>query len=183
MSKTPIPFSVRDISMLARSLREQLAGCDHTPGHLELLNMLARSTGHRNFQSYRAQQAARDRLEQTQPEAEPVDYVQLLRLSRYFDPQGRLVSWPAKSNIQVVCLWVLWSKLQAGQPWTEDQLNPRIRACHLFRDHALLRRELCDRGLVTRTADGREYRRVERRPPAEARALIHHLAQRAGRVQ
>jgi hypothetical protein len=40
----------------------------------------------------------------------------------------------------------------------------------------LLRRELCDHDLLTRTADGRQYRRVERPPSPEALALIRHLA-------
>jgi len=45
-------------------------------------------------------------------------------------------------------------------------------------DHAILRRSLCDGGLVSRTRDGRVYRRVERRPPPEAAALICHLKAR-----
>jgi Uncharacterized protein conserved in bacteria (DUF2087) len=64
-----------------------------------------------------------------------------------------------------------------------DQLNRNIRANHLFGDYALLRRELCDRGLVSRTADGREYRRVERPPSPEGLALIRHLAAQDGRGQ
>jgi len=178
MSKISIPFSTSDISALARSLGNQLAHCDHTPGHVELLNMLARSTGHRNFQSFRAQHAAHVRLESPQLAAEPVDFVQIERLARYFDGQGRLIRWPAKASLQLLCLWVLWSKLPAGESFTEDQLNQRIRANHLFGDYALLRRELCDHELVSRTADGREYRRVERQPSAEGLALIRHLARR-----
>ncbi len=176
MSKTLIPFSACDISALARALRNQLAECDHTPGHLELLNMLARSTGHRNFQSLRAQAIAHEHLETPKPAAEPVDFTKVQRLARYFDAQGRLSSWPAKSSLQTVCLWILWSKLPPRLTLTENELNQQIRANHLFGDHALLRRELCNHGLVTRTADGREYRRVERQPSAEALALIRYLS-------
>ena len=43
---------------------------------------------------------------------------------------------------------------------------------------ALLRRLLCDHGLMTRTRDGRIYRRIEQKPPAEAVALIRALAPR-----
>jgi hypothetical protein len=178
MSRISIPFSTCDISALARSLRDQLSNCDHTPGHVELLNMLARSTGHRNFQSLRAQAAADDLLHQAQRGPEPVDYVLVKRLAAYFDAQGRLASWPAKSSLQEVCLWVFWSKLPPRQALTESQLSAQIRADHLFGDHALLRRELCDHGLVTRTPDGREYRRVERQPTPEAKALIRHLTAR-----
>jgi hypothetical protein len=179
MSRISIPFSACDISALARALHNQLAECDHTPGHVELLNMLARSTGHRNFQSLRASAITQARLDSPKPAPEPVDYVQIQKLVRHFDAQGRLSSWPAKSSLQVICLWILWSKLPSRLTLTEKELNQQIRANHLFGDHALLRRELCDRGLVTRTTNGREYRRVERQPPVEALALIRHLAGRA----
>ena len=141
-----------------------------------MLNMLARSVGHRNFQSLRAQAAAQALLDQPETAPEPVDHVLVKRLAVYFDAAGRLASWPAKSSLQVTCLWVLWSKLPPRQSFTEDQLTTRLRANHLFGDHALLRRELCDRDLVTRTPDGREYRRVERQPTPEALALIRYLA-------
>ena len=41
-----------------------------------------------------------------------------------------------------------------------------------FGDHVLIRRELVNMGLLTRTPDCRVYRRMEKRPPPEARALI-----------
>lgn len=182
MSRICIPFSTGDISALARSLRDQLSRSDGLPGHVELLNMLARAVGHRNFQSLRAQQAATgNRTVPQQPEPEPVDSAQVQRLARYFDKEGRLVSWPAKTSLQAPCLWVLWSKLPSGDSLTEDELNRRLRANHLFGDHALLRRELCDQDLVTRTADGRQYRRVERQPSPEGLALIRRLGNR-GRI-
>ena len=179
MSRICIPFSASDISALARSLHTQLDGLDHTPGHLELLNMLARATGQRNYQSLRAQLAARDQLETPEPSPEPVDFVRVRSLARYFDSEGRLKSWPAKSTLQASCLWVIWSRLPSGEPLSEDHLNREIRASHLFGDHALLRRELCDQNLVARTADGREYRRVERPPSTEALALIRRLSARS----
>ena len=179
MSRVLLPFSVNDISALARSLRVQLAGCDHLPGHVELLNMLARSAGHRNFQSFRVQLTAQDRLDRqlSSPPA-AIDYARVERLARYFDKGGRLLSWPAKPSLQELCLWVLWSKLRPNENLTEDELNRQLRTHHLFGDHALLRRELCDRSLASRTPDGRTYRRVESRPPPEAVALIHYVSSR-----
>ncbi|MGJ5817248.1 DUF2087 domain-containing protein [Paludibaculum fermentans] len=178
MSRVSIPFSAGDVSALARSLRDQLVQCGHTPSHLELLNMLARSTGHRNFQSLRAQAAAENQLRQAPPVEPPVDYVLVKRLAAYFDARGRLERWPAKEGLRELCLWVFWSRLPAKRDLSEAQLSGQLRSDHLFGDHALLRRELCDRGLVSRTADGRQYRRVERQPPAGAVALIRHLTAR-----
>ncbi|RAI38251.1 hypothetical protein CH341_28220 [Rhodoplanes roseus] len=102
------------------------------------------------------------------------------RLARYFDAGGRLVRWPGKHSDRLSCLWVLWSRLPARAVMSEPAVNEALKAAHLFGDHVLLRRELVDLGLLARTPDGREYRRVEQPPPAEARALIRHLAVRAG---
>lgn len=176
MSRISVPFSVGDLSALARALREQLAQRSDLPTHLELLNMLARAGGWRNYQALRAQQTAAQRLQQAPPEPPvPVDYRQVERVARYFDTDGRLTAWPAKAIHQSDALWVLWSSLPARTHLSEDQLNTRLRAAHRFNDHALLRRELCDRSLLSRTADGRTYRRVEQAPPPQALALVELL--------
>jgi hypothetical protein len=189
MSREIIPFYADDVSALARALKRELAR--HTeesttdtarrngPGHVELLNMLARATGFRNFQHMRAQADARDRLDRPLPSVEPaVDYVRIERLTRYFDAAGRLMRWPGKHSDRVACLWVLWSRLAPHRVSSEAEINAALNAEHLFGDHALLRRDLVDLGLMARTPDGREYRRVEKAPPAEAVALIRHLGQR-----
>jgi hypothetical protein len=175
MSRTTLPFATDDISALARSLRGQLTTADHLPGHVELLNMLARSAGYRNYQHLRAQAAAHDRLEAAAPAADPVDHLQVEGATRHFDLQGRLIRWPAKASHQRLCLWGLWICVPAGKIFAERQINEILKTRHSFGDHALLRRALYDGGLVSRTADGREYKRIERRPPAEAIALIQHL--------
>ncbi len=177
MSRTLLPFHSDDISVLARSLKSQLTKCESQPSHLEFLNMLVRANGYRNFQHYRAQLAALDQLESPlpQPEPEPVDFVRVKRLLRMFDQGGRLVRWPSKRSRQELCLWVIWSKLPARQVLTEKAVNQILNDNHLFGDHALLRRWLCDYGMMSRTRDGREYRRVEKRPLAEALELIRQL--------
>ena len=175
MSRTMIPYAAPDISALAKSLRGQLAGRDSPPGHVEMLNMLARAAGSRNFQHFRAVSAAQS-LEPTPRAAEPIDRARLEAAVRCFDDQGRLTRWPAKPSVQALCLWGLWAAIPAGRSFAEAQVNALIKARHLFGDHALLRRELFNQGLVSRTADCRDYRRIERPPPAEAVALIRRIA-------
>lgn len=174
MSRTVFPFHADDISALARTLKGELARLDHQPGHVDLLNMLARGVGCRNFQHFRAQSAARDALEHPAPPppAEPVDYIRIRRLLRHFDPAGALIRWPGKFSEQQSCLWVLWSRLPARETMTEKQVNGHLTTQHRFGDHVLIRRELVDGGWLTRTRDGTEYRRMERRPPAEAVELL-----------
>lgn len=177
MSRTILPFHAEDISALARSLKGELASLDRQPGHVELLNMLARAAGCRNFQHFRAQSAAREALAQPPaPAQQPVDFVRVRRVARHFDAAGNLVRWPGKYSEQQMCLWVLWSRLPARAVMGEKQVNEVLNAHHGFGDYALIRRELVDGGWLTRTPDGREYRRVERKPPADAVALIGQLA-------
>ena len=174
MSRTAIPFQTSDISGLARSLRAQLANHDAVPGHVELLNMLARSIGCRNFQQLRAQTATAQKLAVAAAEPPP-DQRATERARRCFAPDGRLMRWPAKRGDQVLALWALWSRLPGRQSFTERGISDLLRTLHDFGDPALLRRELYAFGLVSRTIDGRDYVRIEQRPPADAAALIAQL--------
>ncbi len=61
MPRLQLAYEVADISALARSLRDGLGKLERMPGHVELLNLLARAAGFRNFQHYRADAAARQR--------------------------------------------------------------------------------------------------------------------------
>lgn len=177
MSRTNLPLYSSDISAFARSLNHQIGDTGRQPSHLELLNMLARSAGYRNFQHLRAQLAASDQLQA--PEVQPqVDFEKIRRLARYFDAHGLLARWPAKQSSRDMCLWVLWSRIPPRQALSEHQFNVLLNANHLFKDPALLRRDLYDGGFVRRTPDCREYRRVEKRPPEEARELVRMLEAR-----
>src|SRR5215510_5916850 len=112
MTRTAFPFYAGDISALARSLHNQLAHCEQIPGHVEMLNILARAAGSRNFQHFRAQAVARLKLDGAPAEPYPaVDFVELQRCLRYFDLHGRLTRWPTKFSHQEPCLWVLWSAI------------------------------------------------------------------------
>jgi hypothetical protein len=182
--RTPLPLHAEDISAFARSLSRELAGQspegERTPSHLQLLNMLARSSGYRNFQHLRAQRETLARLAAPKPAAAPVDANRLRRLARLFDDAGRLLRWPSRRGLEPSCLWVVWSRVPARRVFTERELNDVLAGVHVFGDCALLRRGLCDCGLMTRTPDGREYRRLEAQPTAEALALLELLRTRAG---
>jgi hypothetical protein len=179
MSRVQIPFVVDDISALARSLSRQLADAGSSAAHTELLNMLARSAGFRNFQHYRAQHDAHAALER--PAAPPPPEVNLARLRRViraFGPDGTLLRWPSKLSEQTLCTWVMWSRVPPHRTFTERELNGILAELHAFGDHALIRRELVNHRLMTRPADCSAYQRIEREPPPEALALIRHLGRR-----
>lgn len=179
MSRSQIPFAADDMSALARSLRTQLAGRDGLPGHVELLNMLSRAAGRRNFQHFRAQLSAHERLAAPLASPEPVDHIRVARTARQFDTEGRLTRWPSRPWQRQLCLWVLWSGIPAGETFSEKGISTLLDGLQRFGDHALMRRELVDNGMLFRTDDCRIYRRIERKPPADAVALIRHLKTRA----
>lgn len=175
MPRELIAFSTDDISALAKSLRAQMNSRANPPGHVEMLNMLARAAGHRNFQHFRAIKTG-DGPVHAAPAKD--DSAAIERAARYFDDEGRLKSWPARTSLQNLCLWVLWSKIPRGQLFDERAISRLLGTFHLFGDHAILRRTMCELGMMTRSADGRDYRRVERAPTPAGAMLIRRVGKR-----
>lgn len=177
MSKLLVPFATPDISTLALSLRQELAALGRAPSHVEMLNLLARATGHANFQHLRADAQARSRLS-AEPIQPNIDHARVEKVMRHFDAEGVMIRWPAKTNHQDLCLWVIWRRIPAEQDLSERELNRFIIAAHSFGDHAILRRSLVDARMLARTPDGRMYRRIEKMPPPDAIALLAAIAQK-----
>lgn len=179
MSRTAIPFHTGDISSLARALRGQLLAREAVPGHLELLNILARAVGRRNFQQLRAEAqglgpVAED-IAPAEPVQPPLDLRRVERVLRCFGPDGRLARWPAKREDQVLALWALWSRLPPRQDFSEQEISGLLCTLHDFGDPALLRRELSGGRLVARSPDCRVYRRIEQPVPRAAASLIRQV--------
>lgn len=191
MPHPPLAYRCPDVSALARSLKRQLAEIEGPPGHLQLLNMLARATGAPNFQAWRAEaelQAAATAWAAQAPEAPsptelasaapPTPMVvepKLERLLRCFDAQGRLARWPSKYSEQGPCLWALWAALPARGQHDEARINDALKALASMEDHVLLRRELVNHGLLGRTPDGRRYWREARALPEAWGPLVATL--------
>ncbi|AWD21503.1 DUF2087 domain-containing protein [Fuscovulum blasticum] len=178
MTRTLVPLLVADLSAFTRALARQLTAAESPPSHQTLMNMLARAAGFRNLQHLGAAQAAAARLDSPPPPPEAVDHTLVARALNQFDATGRLVGWPARRNVQVLCLWALWARLPVGGSRTERQFSALLNGLHSFGDAALLRRDMVMLGLIRRAPDGTDYARLEQRPPPEARALIRHLALR-----
>jgi len=176
MSRVALSLQIPDLSGFAKSIREQLGKLPEPPSHVEMLNLLCRSAGFRNYQHCKGVMEARQRLQLQAPAvADPVDYALVERAARLFDAQGRLLRWPTQAALQDLGLWVLWSRLPSRKTFTEKQISEVLKGWHMFGDHALLRRALIGWRLVQRTQDGSEYRRIEQKPPAELRPLIARL--------
>lgn len=179
MTRTSVTLSVDDLSGFTRRLAAQM-GAD-SPGHLTLMNMLARAGGYQNVQHLRAVQAAARRAQQraAQPvAAEPEADLRLVeRVLNQFDARGVLLRWPARQSVQTLALFVLWAQLPAGQEMTERQVNALLTEWHGFGDPATLRRTMIACKLLTRQRDGSGYRRLEQAPPPELALVLAALRQ------
>lgn len=180
MSRESIALAIPDASQFARALGRSLAARHATgaapPGHVELLNLIARALGHRNVQTLRAARppAPLPTLT-TAPEDRPPPApltANARKALMQFDARGRLQRWPTKYSVQALAMWVLWTLFDGRRVYTEREVNEILAAANSFGDHVTLRRELIDHRLLTRKSDCSEYRKLPARPDAEARALV-----------
>ena len=177
MPRIPVPYAAADISTLAKTLKSALderhgAGRP-PPSHVELLNLLARAAGVRNFQAFKAGAARVPPLVAT---AAPAAATPLSPTARkallQFDAAARLVRLPHKFSVQQMVMWALWTRFAARRDYTEKEVNALLNAQHTFGDPATLRRELVNMKLLGRESDCSRYWKEPRRPDAETRAFL-----------
>jgi hypothetical protein len=78
-------------------------------------------------------------------------------LKRYLDKEGRAYFWPAKWKKRRMVLGYLTRGFKPDVHYTEKEVNEILNGMHTFGDHAMLRRGMCDEGLLDRMPDGSEY--------------------------
>jgi hypothetical protein len=204
MTRTVVPYAAPDLSTLARMLERALADHQIThgrlPGHVEMMNLLARGAGKRNLQELQAEVARNASTAAPAPTAVPdmwFDAPELLdpattpatapqpalsdraaKALKCFDFSGRLTRWPLKLSQQRLAMWVLWTRFDARRVYTEAEVNGVLKAWHTYGDHATLRRELIDHQLMTRKDDCSDYRKLQPWPDDEAQGLLRALRRR-----
>ena len=67
MPRSIFSIDIADLSTFAKSLREQIGRLDRQPSHVEMLNLLSRAAGFRNFQHFRAVTETADVITRWQP--------------------------------------------------------------------------------------------------------------------
>ena len=191
MTKELFTLQIADVAAFARTLGQALHHRHDTrptpPGQVELLNLIARTQGQRNWAALRLA------LRQAPPPARPAQVRDAQRLEPggadmpaptpplsdnarkalgQFDQRGRLMRWPVKYSVQKLVMWVLWTRFDAKRSYTEAEVNAILKAANLFFDHATLRRELINHQLMSRKSDCTDYRKLPARPDDETRALL-----------
>lgn len=183
-SRENVPLFAADVSTFCKTLRGQLESAGHAaPGHLALLNMLARSAGFRNFQALKASPAPQP-VTAVPPDAAPVAIVlprdanatpALRKLLACFDTDGRLTRMPLKFAAQQLALWAMWVRFPAQREMNERDVNEILNRFHTFGDPATLRRELVTAGMLWRTQDCSRYHKEPAKPSPEAKQFLEIL--------
>jgi len=78
-------------------------------------------------------------------------------ISPFLDESGRLIQYPARRAKQLVALKYLATKFEPERRYTEKEVNDLLNQWHMFKDWALLRRDLHDSGFLGRSVDGSAY--------------------------
>jgi hypothetical protein len=179
MSRVPLGFVVPDASLFAKSLGASLktrhAAGSPPPGHVELLNLMARALGHRNLQSLQAAPPPALPEAPLASEDKPLPLTlsdNARKALMQFDSRGRLIRWPHKFSVQKLAMWVLWTLFDGRRVYSEKEVNEVLKAANDFGDHVTLRRELINHQLLARKSDCSEYRKLSPRPDDETRALL-----------
>jgi hypothetical protein len=167
MTRLLVPLSTPDVSAYAKTLKsfldERHAAGKTPPTHLELLNLLARAAGLRNFAS----------VQEIVSINEEVLSATARKTLSQFDAAGRLMRLPNKLSVQQTAMWAIWTQFAAGRSYTEKEVNAIINQQHTFGDQATLRRELINMKLLGRKSDCSEYWKEARRPDDATRAFLH----------
>lgn len=88
-----------------------------------------------------------------------------MTIEQFFDEHGRLTVWPARPAHRQAVLERLLDSFEPGRLYSEPEVNDVLKDLHTFGDHALLRRELFERGLLDRERNGAAYWVAKGRPP------------------
>jgi hypothetical protein len=180
MPRQAISFAVPDMAAFARALGQSLEERQNhkpkPPGHVELLNLLARAAGHRNIQALRAAAtltavAAPTAATQIAPVKEALT-VNAKKALGQFDEHGCLIRWPVKYSVQRLVVWAQWTRFDGKRVYTEKEVNAVLKLANAFGDHVTLRRELVNHKLMSRKSDCSEYQKLPARPDDETRAFL-----------
>jgi len=78
-------------------------------------------------------------------------------LNKLLDKDGSVTRWPKRQEERDEVLNYFASKIEDDKKYSEMEINAIIKAWHKFNDHPMLRRELVNKLILDRSADGREY--------------------------
>lgn len=172
MPKEYIPFACPDISRLAKSIKKEIDKSEKKPSHVEILNILARESGFRNFQQMRAQAEPTQSAKDKSFKETGIGLQNLQKLKRYLDDKARVKTLPSKQSLQIMIVYYIWAFIAADTKYTEIGLNHLLNRFHTFGDAALLRRFMFELGLVSRSNNCQDYEKLLPEVPTEYKDIV-----------
>jgi hypothetical protein len=82
-------------------------------------------------------------------------------INNFIDSTGKIKVWPSKHDAKVQVLQYLADKFEYNRFYTEKEVNRVIESNHTFGDFFLLRREMIEKKLLSRTKSGDKYWRTD----------------------
>ncbi len=84
-----------------------------------------------------------------------------MNIENYLNEDGKIKIWPSKQLKKLEVLTYLVQFFQFNYNYSEKEVNEIINEHHTFNDYFLLRRELINNHLLSRTLNGAKYWRNE----------------------
>lgn len=82
-------------------------------------------------------------------------------INNFIDGTGKIKIWPSKRDTKYMVLEYLADKFEYNRFYNEKEVNSIIESYHTFGDFFLLRRELIEKKLLSRTRSGDKYWRTD----------------------
>lgn len=80
-----------------------------------------------------------------------------MNVENYINEEGKIKIWPSKQMKKLEVLKYLVQFFQFNYNYSEKEVNEIINKHHTFNDYFLLRRELINNHLLSRTTNGAKY--------------------------
>lgn len=80
-----------------------------------------------------------------------------MNIKNYLNEEGQIKIWPSKQMKKLEVLKYLVQFFQFNYNYSEKEVNEIINKHHTFNDYFLLRRELINNHLLSRTTNGAKY--------------------------
>ena len=117
MTKEVFPFGVPDISALAKHIKKEIDD-NQTPSHLEVLNILARGAGFKNFQYmciYAHITLSIDKVLEN-----------LEKIKNYFNKKSGITTIFSKLLLQNLVIHYIWERLEDYKKWCKIEINQKL---------------------------------------------------------
>jgi len=82
-------------------------------------------------------------------------------IDRFLDKNSKVKIWPSKKDKKIQVLKYIAAKFEDDRIYNEKEINSIINDWHTFNDYFLIRRELIDYKLFSRTTNGSAYQKAK----------------------